>query len=320
MERRSDKGRRWLSSRERTPESISRDNNGGKDNGIRQQFKQIAASVHFGETCAKMERILASSIYQSQQKVFKGLTRADPCRMDFQFNYRLELLWTFDYEAVIGMTVSSMCWNASNVDILGVGYGGPSGSLGAVCVWCIKNPTHPERIYEFDTPVTALDFSSKAPNLLAVGFYSGHVIVLDVSSREKRVILQNNRQTSPAFSVVWQVLWASLQNYHQEGQELLITADQAGRVCTYNRQADNFIATQIMRMPRVHGQIRGVRTLRQRRAGSPTPISSHSAALVLERLPEDRTAYLVGTDDGCVHRLTQVTVQQRNQTTRIVSL
>jgi WD40 repeat protein len=70
--------------------------------------------------------------------------------------------------------------------ILAVGYGQFLMSKekkcgGLVCCWSVKNPSQPERLYTFDSSVTALTFSSANPDLLLVGLYSGDIVVRDVS-------------------------------------------------------------------------------------------------------------------------------------------
>lgn len=52
---------------------------------------------------------------------------------------------------------------------------------GAVCCWSLKNPVYPERMYEFDKPITCLDFSKTNANILIAGSFGGHIYVLDIA-------------------------------------------------------------------------------------------------------------------------------------------
>ena len=69
-----------------------------------------------------------------------------------------------------------------NSSILAVGYGQLACAppqRGCVCVWSLKNPSSP--LWAFATPsgVTALDWASNSPNLLALGFNNGTMAVHD---------------------------------------------------------------------------------------------------------------------------------------------
>lgn len=44
----------------------------------------------------------------------------------------------------------------------------------------LRSPESPERVIETPVGVTALDFSSQHPNLLAVGLYSGNIAIYDL--------------------------------------------------------------------------------------------------------------------------------------------
>jgi hypothetical protein len=51
---------------------------------------------------------------------------------------------------------------------------------GLVLFWSLRNPDYPEKFFHTPYPVTALDFSSVSPAILAVGMYSGDVAIYDV--------------------------------------------------------------------------------------------------------------------------------------------
>lgn len=97
----------------------------------------------------------------------------------------LQLLWAWRGKVTGGLPVSCLAWSKASPGLLAVGYGclqyEVSGA-GLVAVWSLANPTHP--LWHTATPcgVSALDWSSKAPGTLALGFYDGSVAVYDVSS------------------------------------------------------------------------------------------------------------------------------------------
>lgn len=155
-----------------------------------------------------MERIIANNVFIEAQKRFTGLSKRDPCALDLEFDYRLDLLWTFACEIVRDRPVTAFRWSPANASILAVAYGAKTGSDktdGELLIWCAKNPSEPAREYTFDNPLSDIDWSKERPNLLAIGFYDGRVIVIDVSSKTVNIIRQSHRETSAACSPHWQV-------------------------------------------------------------------------------------------------------------------
>ena len=51
---------------------------------------------------------------------------------------------------------------------------------GLVLFWSLRNPDHPEKVLRTPHPVTALDFSTVSPAILAVGMFNGDVAIYDV--------------------------------------------------------------------------------------------------------------------------------------------
>ena len=72
-----------------------------------------------------------------------------------------------------------MAWNKDDQDLVAAAYGEFDFSVdqkdGAIALWSLKNPTHPERVYTVPCGVTAIDWSGYHPFLLAVGLYGGHM-------------------------------------------------------------------------------------------------------------------------------------------------
>jgi WD40 repeat protein len=268
----------------------------------REQFESLAKSEVFLNACAKMERLLASNVYRNQQKIFRGLMQPDPLRLDVKFRYRVELLWSFTSDYVRGRTVTGMCWNSLNTDLLAVGYGKyfhQDRKNGLVCCWTIKNPTQPERKYKFDSPVTSVNFSTYRPNLLACGFYNGSVAILDISFRTKTIIVVSNREMSPSYEPVWQILWFRGDD-NQQTEEQLMTCCQDGRICRYRREK-TLDCFSMMLVTRVVGKVKGIDQTRKCRAYD-IPVTRHPSALVLTRHPVETLTYFVGTDEGCIHK------------------
>ena len=72
-------------------------------------------------------------------------------------------------------------------------------------IWCSKNPSKSDRVYEFNSPVSDLDWSKSRPNILAVGFYDGMVRLIDVSKNKLTIVRKSNRKNIMSFEPHWQV-------------------------------------------------------------------------------------------------------------------
>lgn len=67
----------------------------------------------------------------------------------------------------------------------------PSTFKGVICCWSLKNPVYPERMYEFDNPITCIDFSKTNNNILFAGSHVGFIYTLDISQEHCVPIIAN---------------------------------------------------------------------------------------------------------------------------------
>lgn len=77
---------------------------------------------------------------------------------------------------------------------------------GVLLIWCAKNPSEPDRTYEFSSQISDLDWSKTKPNLLAIGFYDGIIRIIDVSKRNLVVLRETQRKNTNSFGPYWQVV------------------------------------------------------------------------------------------------------------------
>ena len=95
----------------------------------------------------------------------------------------LQLLWSWQSELSEDLPVSCLAFNKAAPGLVAVGYGrleyAVSG-VGLVAVWSLANPCHP--LWHAATPcgVSALDWSSRSADTLAVGFFDGSLALYDV--------------------------------------------------------------------------------------------------------------------------------------------
>ncbi|XP_057652080.1 dynein axonemal intermediate chain 4-like isoform X2 [Diorhabda carinulata] len=262
------------------------------------QMSKLIKNPRFQEAVCVTERLLANNCYNEQQKIFRGLTVPDPFRENIEFNYRLDLLWTFSNADTTGKSVNSFNWNPRNKDLLAVGYGKfffHDNITGLVLIWNIKNPVQPERKYVFKEPITALHFSNSNPVLLAVGFYNGSVKVLNISSRDITIIGEN----VPTFEPVWSIIWQFGRNEKRDEELVMVTFDD-GRICAYSVQR-KLEMSQLMRVGKADGKLKGYDAMKKCTSLT-IPVSRYSAALFVRPHPLDPSIYFVGTNEGTIHK------------------
>lgn len=160
-----------------------------------------------------IERLLAGNIFGDRQKRFRNFKLPDPYDKNAKYLYRLDTLWVYKVPELIGRAVSSVSWCPRNGDVLAVAYGVYGFTTfeyrkaGYVCVWSIKNPVNPERRYVYSASVTAVAFSPKFPQLLAIGMYDGKIEIRDITQEEAPPIAKSDRKTSPGFEPIMQIEW-----------------------------------------------------------------------------------------------------------------
>lgn len=79
---------------------------------------------------------------------------------------------------------------------------------GLVCIYSLKNPSHPEFTFQTDSGVMCCDFHKEKSNLLAVGLYDGTVMVYDIRNKSGAPIYRSTVKTGKHTDPVWQVFWA----------------------------------------------------------------------------------------------------------------
>lgn len=210
-------------------------------------------------------------------------------------------LWTLECEETEGRPIASISFNPKNENILAVAHGKFTYAeyyTGLVCVWCSKNPCIPERIYNFQDPLTSVAFSDKNPNWLACGFANGDVLILDITSYEVKTVAKSKRDTNPCFEPIWTTNWRSIDKDNQ----YVITTCQDGRINKFmSTKTHDFICTPLMRISTVEGKMKGLEAPKLCMKED-VPITRYPAALCMKWHPRIEHIYLVGTDEGCVHK------------------
>lgn len=264
-------------------------------------FEQIASTPQYLDAVMLTERVLASLEYANAQKRFRGLIKMDPLSLDLVYIYTLRPLWTFECEETSGIPIVSISVNPKNDNIMAVGhgkYGFADAYKGIVCVWCTKNPCKPERLYRFEVALTALRFSDKNPNWLGCGFFNGDVLILDITSYTVKIIAKSKRDTNPCFEPIWTINWRSIDR----DNEYVMTTCHDGRINRFqSTKTHEFICTPIMRISTVEGKLKGLETAKTCLKAD-VPITRYPAAMCMMWHKNIENCYLVGTDEGCIHK------------------
>ncbi|KAF1425469.1 WD repeat-containing protein 78, partial [Spheniscus humboldti] len=217
---------------------------------------------------------------------------------------RLERLWSYVCDLTNGHSVSSMVWSKVNPDLLAVGYGAfdfKEQKKGLACCWSLKNPMWPERIFQCEHGVTALDFSVASPNLLAVGMYNGSVAIYDVRSCNDAALLDSSESSNKHTGPVWQLRWVE-QDRGATGdgkKERLISISADGRITEWLIQK-RLDCTDLMKIKRTESEKKKLPSEKERK--SEALISQQAAGMCFDFHPKDTNFYLAGTEEGHIHQ------------------
>ncbi|NXY44910.1 WDR78 protein, partial [Ceuthmochares aereus] len=231
---------------------------------------------------------------------------------------RLEQLWSYMCNLTHGHRVSSMAWNKVNPDLLAVGYRAfdfKEQEKGLACCWSLKNPMWPERIFRCKHGVTALDFSMTSPNLLAVGMYNGSVAIYDVRSCNDTPLLESSASSNKHTGPVWQLRWVE-QDRSATGdgkKERLICISADSRVTEWLIQK-RLDCTNLMEIKRTASEKKKLPGEKGRKREA--PISQQAAGMCFDFHPKDTNVYLVGTEEGHIHKCSCSCDEQFLQTYR----
>ncbi|NXN75688.1 WDR78 protein, partial [Himantopus himantopus] len=217
---------------------------------------------------------------------------------------RLERLWSYICDLTAGHSVSSVAWSKVNPDLLAVGYGAfdfKEQKKGLACCWSLKNPAWPERIFQCEHGVTALDFSMARPNLLAVGMYNGSVAIYNIQSRNDAALLDSSKSSNKHTGPIWQLRWVE-QDRGATGdgkKERLMCISADGRITEWLIQK-RLDCTDLMKIKRTGSEKKKLPGEKERK--SEAVISQQAAGMCFDFHPKDANFYLAGTEEGHIHK------------------
>jgi len=220
---------------------------------------------------------------------------------------KLQDLFCFDAPQLTqGVTVTCAEWNRHNQDLLAVSYGDtapvPNITGGLVLFWSLKNPTYPERVIRTRTGVTALHFSAAHPNMVAAGTHDGSVMIWDLRRPTDQPVLTSGSSVSTHndqkhTDIVWETKWVD-RGPDKQPPELLVSVSSDGNVYQWNMKK-GLEQTQLMQLKRLPNPNLGSNSVYGHKEGI---VFRKSSGFCVDFPRHDPSTYLVGTEDGLVHR------------------
>ncbi|KAL0272051.1 UNVERIFIED_CONTAM: hypothetical protein PYX00_005171 [Menopon gallinae] len=271
---------------------------------IEDQWARLQLNDNFLKQSLIMERILGGPEHRTIQLIYKKAMRSDPFDPYVKFVYAAETLWTYCSDKVQNRAVSAIAINTLLPDIIAVGYGKfqyKESDKGFICIWNVKNPKNPERIYRFSSPVTCLDFAVWSPNMLAAGFLDGSLLVLDIKSTTKKILYAKDSVFCDTYEAIIFIKWWICIDIYGKQEERLMMTTADGKISQLRRRFDLLVPFQMMRTTRPEGKLKGISSLRRCEI-SDIPMLRFPAARSVVRYPDDEAFYLVSSEDGTIHK------------------
>mmetsp|Transcript_28201 Transcript_28201/g.63812 ORF Transcript_28201/g.63812 Transcript_28201/m.63812 type:complete len:738 (-) Transcript_28201:345-2558(-) len=267
----------------------------GGNSDLSKEEERILSSRSFKDSLMSVERIVMQNLYHERQLKYRNLSLLSSEEEEGVENAKkLEFLWCFECELSRGRNVSCMAWNKLNCDILAVGYGEfdfTNQKDGMILFWSLKNPEYPQKIIRTSCSVTSLAFADKSVNLLAVGLYDGTVAVYDVRKEDDSPVLESTFTGGKHSDAVWEVRWIDKGS---ERGEALVSVSSDGRVTQWS-MSKGLENTDLIKLKRVANH-------KKTSNKSEAFISRMASGMCADFNPKDPSVYLVGTEEGPVHK------------------
>ncbi|XP_025207535.1 WD repeat-containing protein 78-like [Melanaphis sacchari] len=280
------------------------------NNTSMEKIQKIIPNNNFKKMLFITDRIVTSNNFSKKQIEFITQHSSDKLNA-MSYRYTLEEILQFSNDKLSNFSVSSFVWNTINEEILAVGYGKwndePNGFKGAICCWSLKNPVYPERMYEFNKPITCLDFSKTNANVLVAGSHGGYVYILDIVQETCDPVIVNEKhlQNFPIWSVV-----SFLQKSYTSEDEFILSVDGNGSVRKWSSGASKIYNTEQMSL--IYCGIRN--DAAKPNKSDHSTIVQNMSGTVISFHPTNKSTYYIGTKVGFV---VQNTVDSCNQYDRI---
>lgn len=210
--------------------------------------------------------------------------------------------------AVAHLEVQEMTWHAVDRDLLAVGYGVPLSAAalsplapnvpnGGIATYHMANPTTPSRLIPvMQAAVTSVAFSKTRPSVIAACRSDGVVALYDLRSASSSPVLSSTTSASDHSGAAWACRWSPTALDSDEG---LTSVGADGVVMQWHirKGLEGRVAMRIKPQAAsaaAHAAIGA--------AGGERLLSRLAGGLCLDFSPTERNSYVVGTEDGTIHK------------------
>ncbi|XP_004521728.2 WD repeat-containing protein 78 [Ceratitis capitata] len=279
-------------------------------------LETLAKSTQFSYAAMVVERILAGNFYNEGQRRFRNMKV--PTKMDTfaEYTYTVNLLYRMNqptfrtHQDNRRKAIAALSFCHGNGDLLAVAYGFYSDAAkvsvpnGNVCIWSIKNPRNPERIYNYSVPVSAVEFSPYLPFLIAIGLFDGTVHVRNITKPYDPPVAVSQRTVLMSCEPITSIQWI------RQTQEDTIEADpflaltRDGKVGKFRIISSPYLlGMRQMELLRMEGNPEGLQLKAFRISENVTYQASRNAnGLHLVMHPVQEDIYYILTDEGCIQK------------------
>mmetsp|Transcript_3184 Transcript_3184/g.11509 ORF Transcript_3184/g.11509 Transcript_3184/m.11509 type:complete len:708 (-) Transcript_3184:55-2178(-) len=252
----------------------------------------VIHSAAMGKSLRIMERMVNQNAEDEIYQDFKYWEDASDQFRDGEGS--LLPLWRFADGRTRRKQVTALAWNPAFPDLFAVGYGTydfmKQGS-GLICVYSLKNTSHPEFMFTTDSGVMCLDFHPQHHALLAVGCYDGTVKVFDVRKKENTHIFVSDIKTGKHTDPVWQVSWQE-EDLAKDLNFFSVSSD--GRVANWIMSKNELKMETVMLLKLV--------TASSEEPDEETSLTGLAGGSCFDFNRMTEHLFIVGTEEGRIHK------------------
>nr|XP_045610794.1 dynein intermediate chain 2, ciliary-like [Procambarus clarkii] len=201
-------------------------------------------------------------------------------------------LWKFHHDKSRALVVSHIKWSPVYPDLFAAAYTAgelvETEGMGMMCLYTLKNPATPERVFRAPCGVTSVSFHPKYGSMIAAGWSDGTVVIYDTRCSASPVIIASTTLAGKHLLPVLQVEWVRTE----PGEELcLYSVSLDGRLTQWQVRASSLVHTDVLHFQAYDHT--------SKFTGSDTMLLEGAGTCVAFR-PDKEEVVLVGVDSGAI--------------------
>ncbi|XP_071516735.1 dynein axonemal intermediate chain 1-like [Panulirus ornatus] len=254
--------------------------------------------VSLRQAAKVLERMVTQNIYDDIAQDFKFWEDGSDEYHPLQGS--LLPLWKFRTEESPSFMVADVCWSPINPDLFAAAYttgdAGEPESVGMLCIYSLKNPDTPERVFHAPGGIITLHFHPQRSCLLAAGWSDGSVALYDVTSTHSTSIIHSTTVNGKHLLPVTQVRWL-----HTPPEEDLtfFSVSLDGRVTQWHlRDSCRLTSSDILDL--------GISDKSSKTSSTADRVTLEGVATSIAFRPDNECVLLLGVDTGAVFQCSTV--------------